>query len=191
MQVSTLLLSNGYWRDVWLTRSYLTNTQKETIILKTLRWEHEYEDRNYDRHRRDAVSMEHLTSSPRVIDIYGYCGNSGLSEFAPGGDIELGLWGSDHTAPQGWNITEVLIVAYQVAKAIADMHNFDKEGVASMAHTDITPSQFVNVDGIYKLNDFNRVRFIRWNKRTKEPCPFHVGNNPGNVSSTVPLLRVF
>jgi hypothetical protein len=33
-------------------------------------------------HRRDAVAMERLTYSPYVMDIYGYCGHSALTELA-------------------------------------------------------------------------------------------------------------
>ena len=70
----TSLLDHGYWRDVWK----LTDSGKETI-LKTMRFEHDYTPRNYDRHRRDAVAMERLKASPYVLDIYAYCGNSGVS----------------------------------------------------------------------------------------------------------------
>ena len=66
---------------------------------------------------------------------------------------------------------------------IAAVHNFDKEGVASIAHTDITPGQFVLVDGVYKLNDFNRARFIRWSREEDRPCGYYVGKNPGKVCS--------
>jgi serine/threonine protein kinase len=34
-------------------------------------------------------------------------------------------------------------------------------------------------DGIYKLNDFNRARFITWDIKKNSPCKFKVGNNPG------------
>jgi hypothetical protein len=68
-----------------------------------------------------------------------------------------------------------------VAASIADMHNIDKEGQASMAHTDITPAQFVWYDGMYRLNDFNRARFLSWSKEFNEPCGYYVGSNPGKV----------
>ena len=68
--------------------------------------------------------------------------------------------------------------------------NFDGEGRASVAHTDITPGQFILVDGKYKLNDFNRARLIRWDKEKNEPCGFHVGNNPGKVSDAVFLFLI-
>jgi serine/threonine protein kinase len=175
-------LTNGYWRDVWMVRDNTGQKMElgEPLALKTIRYEHSYEERNYDRHRRDAVAMEHLTSSPNVIAIYGFCGNSGIFEYATGGSLEDAIWFSDE--PE-WNSTEKLIVAYQVANGLADLHNSDVEGQPSIAHTDITPSQFVFVNkyGRFLLNDFNRCRFIRWNQKTNEACPFHVGSNPGTV----------
>jgi serine/threonine protein kinase len=57
------------------------------------------------------------------------------------------------------------------------------EGRASLAHTDISLGQFVKVGNQYKLNDFNRARFIRWNNETHTACPYWVGSNPGRFRS--------
>jgi hypothetical protein len=94
------LITYGYYRDVWLIREF-DGTKR---VLKTLRYQHEFIARNYDRHRRDAVATERLTKSPHVLDIYGYCGNSGLFEYADGGDISRILWPSKKK-PQ--NITQI------------------------------------------------------------------------------------
>ena len=190
------LIANGYWRDVWKLRNNNlgfsvdngkdkapTSDSEEKAVIKTIRYEHEYTERNYDRHRRDAVAMERLTASDYVMNIYGYCANSGIFEYADGGSIDDSLFYSS-VKESDWSSKERLIVAYQVAKGISDMHNFAKDGVPSMAHTDITGSQFVYVSttGIYKLNDFNRARFLTINKKTQQVCPYHVSNNPGTVS---------
>lgn len=171
------LIANGYWRDVWLVKEF--NSSKR--VLKTLRYEHEYEGRNYDRHKRDALAMERMTKSPHVVDIYGFCGNSGLFQYAKGGDITDKIWPRHIES----NLTTIdkLLIATQVAMAVADVHNFDKEGQASVAHTDITPSQFILIDGVFKLNDFNRARFIRWSTELNEPCGYYVGKNPGKMRS--------
>ena len=47
---------------------------------------------------------------------------------------------------------------------------------------DITPSQFIFINGRWKLNDFNRCRFMRVRKEDGAPCGFYVGANPGKVS---------
>jgi hypothetical protein len=96
--------------------------------------------------------------------------------------LEDSIW---YSQEREWNATEKLVVAYQAVSGLADLHNVDGEGKASIAHTDIVPSQFVfvNSKGRFLLNDFNRCRFIRWNKKENKPCPFHVGSNPGTVSA--------
>ena len=66
---------------------------------------------------------------------------------------------------------------------LAAVHNCDKEGRASIAHTDISPGQFVRVGNIFKLNDFNRARFLRTNVTDGGICAFEVGNNPGKNRS--------
>jgi hypothetical protein len=63
------LLGGGYWRDVWKVK----NSVNEKVVLKTLRYQHDFEERNYDRHRRDAVAMERLTWSPNVSSSRLYC----------------------------------------------------------------------------------------------------------------------
>lgn len=178
------LISNGYWRDVWKVETYVDGPEEfaESYILKMMRYEHAFKPRNYDRHRRDAVATERLTSSPFVVDIYAACGNSGVFEYAGGGSLSDSVW-PEEEATGRWTSQEQLVVAYQAAAGVAALHNVGKEGVPSIAHTDITLNQFVYVDNaeIYKLNDFNRARFIGWNKQTNDSCKFHVGSNPGKV----------
>lgn len=172
------LIAHGYWRDVWKV-----DNGNNTVALKSIRYEHDYVARNYDRHRRDAVAMEQLTSSPWVMDIFGHCGNSGLFEYAAGGSLDDSLFEYENENDK-WKPSERLIVAYQVASGIAATHNHPKEGVPAIAHTDITTSQFVYTEsGLYKLNDFNRCRFIRWNKVKNQTCEYTVGNNPGPFRS--------
>lgn len=87
------------------------------------------------------------------------------------------------------NVFHLADEATQAAMGLADAHNIDKEGQASMAHTDITPGQYILIDGWYKLNDFNRARFLRWSKKKNKPCGYVVGRNPGTVRSKS-LLRL-
>eukprot|EP00978_Attheya_sp_CCMP212_P008458 scaffold19863_cov52-Attheya_sp.AAC.4 len=172
------LINNGFWRDVFLLNDFDGAPQ----ILKMMRYEHGFEGRNYDRHRRDALAMERLTESPHILDIYGFCGNSGLFQFSDGGDMYDAIW-SENKDKKNLTKLDRLHLASQVSIGVADMHNVDKEGQASIAHTDITPTQFLLIDGFYKLNDFNRARFIRWNHNEDKPCTYRVGSNPGKFRS--------
>ena len=193
-------LSNGYWRDVWVlskasgsfdtnlpnndtSSSVETSFSEELTVLKTLRYEHEFNDRNYDRHRKDALASERLSKSPYVVDIYAYCANTAVFEYGKGGDIDGILWDWDEEEEK-YRVNdipsiEMLDLAYQVARAIADMHDVEDDGYASIAHTDITPSQFIFIDGHWKLNDFNRCRFMRVKREDDSPCGFYVAANPG------------
>jgi hypothetical protein len=66
---------------------------------------------------------------------------------------------------------------------LAAVHNIDAEGEATIAHTDIQPGQYIKVNGLWKLNDFNRARFISFSIKNKTACPYFVGNNPGKNRS--------
>ena len=86
--------AHGYWRDVWLV-SKAINNEEEIGVLKTLRKMHDFTDRNYDRHRKDALASERLSKSPYVVDIYAYCSNSAVFEYGDGGDIDSRIWPYD------------------------------------------------------------------------------------------------
>jgi serine/threonine protein kinase len=185
------MVNNGYWRDVWLVEEWTEDSGSAERVVKTIRYQHDFVQRNYERHRRDSVAMERLTGSPYVVDIYGFCANSGLFEFSQGGDIMNAVLPRKKDNPRAGykpkrtkedgelTSLEKLTLASQVSLGIKDLHNYIEEGRPSIAHTDITPTQFVEVGGFYKLNDFNRARFLAVNTETKETCPYEVGNNPG------------
>jgi Protein kinase domain len=182
-EIQVTLEGSGYWRDIWKIQ-YPSRFEPSPLILKTIRYLHDFEERNYDRHRRDAVATERLTWSTNIIHIYSFCANSAIYEFAPGGDIESALWYRENDkSNSSWTSSERLIIAYQVASGIADAHNSERNGIPAIAHTDITTSQFVHVDGIYKLNDFNRCRFLTYDVQRHKNCDFRVGNNPGTFRS--------
>lgn len=182
-------LSHGYWRDVWVLshRNAPDEThekeREELTVLKTLRYEHDFTDRNYDRHRKDALASERLSGSPYVVDIFAFCQNTAVFEYGKGGDIDGKLWPYDEEEEEHYiaelSSWEKLDMSYQVACGIADMHGVEEDGIASIAHTDITPSQFIYINGKWKLNDFNRCRFMREHTKDKSVCGFEVGSNPG------------
>ena len=230
------LIANGYWRDVWEVTSTVAEGEghqkqhQQKVVLKTIRYEHDYDERNYDRHRRDAVAMERLTKSKYVMDIYGFCGNSGLFEYADGGSIEDWLWHSDNDSDRvEWTSQERLgrelqelvvlrvrssamvqcshtrvsnffrllfmqkVVAHQLVSGLVATHNSDKPNVPAIAHADITPSQFVFVKelGIFKLNDFNRCRFIRINKNDDKLCPVRTVSSSINACASFRRIPSF
>jgi len=158
---------------------------------------------------RDAIASERLTSSPRITSVYAFCGNSGFFEFAGGGSLADRLqahyaakYYMDDAENEDRNNDilsqyEKLNLAYQVAAGLADFHDADamrnengRITSAAMVHADITTDQYVNIDGVFKLNDFNRCRFMLRRRDSAarvggdgEPCGFFVGNNPAKNRS--------
>lgn len=132
------------------------------------RFRHDFEDAHFEHDRIDAVAMERLTSSPHVIDVFGFCGHSVLTEFADG--PRLGeLADKSKSKPLAR-----LKIARDIANGLADVHGIDnKDGNnATFVHLDVNPANVVSIGGTLKLNDFNIGIIRRWNTTSQEPCGF-------------------
>ena len=57
-----------------MVNQHLTEDVKS--VLKIMRWKHPYGARAYWNTLADAMVMERLTASPRIVDIYGHCGTA-------------------------------------------------------------------------------------------------------------------
>jgi hypothetical protein len=111
VQERVRLIAGGGWRDVWgiVADHYhhqvengivvTANDNNGFVVVKTLLYHKEAVPRNAERHRRDAMAMERLTSSPNIVDIYSFCGNSGVFEYANGGDLEHAV----RTLAESWH----------------------------------------------------------------------------------------
>mmetsp|Transcript_25037 Transcript_25037/g.54209 ORF Transcript_25037/g.54209 Transcript_25037/m.54209 type:complete len:423 (-) Transcript_25037:270-1538(-) len=210
---ATGYVGSGLWRDVWKVdpraeaasdddeNSHQDNDIVPPAVLKVMKQEHPYDFRNYDRHRRDALVMERLSSSEYVVDIYGYCANSVLSEYVgrtldnliyednkskddeeDGDDLESISF--IESVPELTRKTPVgrIRLALDVFKGISHLH--DVPG-GPIIHADLQAKQFL-IDPstqTVRINDFNRCRFIRWNRTDDKPCSYFVGRNPGKFRS--------
>lgn len=164
------LLATGSYRHVWVLREF-DNTKR---VLKTLRYQREFDSQNFDRHRRDAVALEQLSSSDYVVDIHGFCCNSAIVDYTSDGDLtRLHVGDATHTKE------DLLTIAHDVAASIADAHGL------GIVHADVKPNQFLNFNGSYKLNDFNRAHFMKWNPERNETCGFREKQNWGAVSTVI------
>ena len=179
-------IASGGYRDVYMIRD--RNSSGNKLALKTLKWSREFTERHFDRHRRDAIVADRLVAVPRSVDIYGFCGQSAIYEFAKGGDLRRAIQNrviNPRTVDSAWNSTQKLSIAFQIAASLADVHNVDMEGRASIAHTDISTGQFISIEGDdnFKINDFNRARLLKKNSINNTVCPFHVKSNKGKFRS--------
>lgn len=182
-RVLTKYINSGSYRDVFMITEF-DGTQRALKMLAA--WnDNEFDLKNFERHRQDAVAFEQLSASPTVADIFGYCSNSAFHEFSHEGDLKSHLYTEVGKVRTEESLLpskeERLIIARDAAAALADFHHFDSKGRATMAHTDIKPNQFILLDGRYKLNDFNRIKFLTWNKERNEQCGFEYSKAPGRV----------
>eukprot|EP00566_Odontella_aurita_P013358 CAMPEP_0113534126 /NCGR_PEP_ID=MMETSP0015_2-20120614/4990_1 /TAXON_ID=2838 /ORGANISM="Odontella" /LENGTH=457 /DNA_ID=CAMNT_0000433261 /DNA_START=28 /DNA_END=1401 /DNA_ORIENTATION=+ /assembly_acc=CAM_ASM_000160 len=163
-----VLINNGHFRDVW---SFNEFNGRDQAVLKGIRFEYRFTRSDIEKERKDGVAMERLSSSRHIPDIYGYCFGTGIFELSTGGDLMSHVW--DESWCKRTTQRDRLTIAVQVAAALADVHAFD------IAHTDIAAKQYVLIDGIYKLQDFNRCKLLEWDRQNNETCTFNVGKNPG------------
>ena len=214
-------VAQGFWRSVWAVhppRRDVTNAKNHhhhntaidpnVVVLKTMRRSHELSTRNYDRHRRDAIVMEQLTSSPYVMDIYGFCGNSVLTEYM---DLTLEDIAFDESqdpiiaTDSGEEIvvtsTRRVQLALEMVRGVQAIHELHG---GPIVHADLQAKQFLisRQSGTVKINDFNRCRFMaskHINKTifdsdidamesvanvsrtttTTVPCKFRIPSSPG------------
>jgi hypothetical protein len=184
----SLLSMKGSWRSVWevlgggeplenrLPLRYrlhhnitANNTKAGSIpqaVLKMLKFEsREFDHESFRYHQVDAQAMERLTASPHIVDSYGFCGQSVLTEWAP-------ISARDRVKHK-LSSTERLFMGRELAQALADVHSIDyKNGNnATLTHNDINMANaVVSLDGRLKLNDFNIGVLMRWNG--SQPCGY-------------------
>jgi len=181
---STRLINNGGFRDVWSVSEPAYEDHQEPFVMKTLIYKKKVKFREIDRHRRDANTYAMLQSSIHIPDIYGSCSNTALFDLAPNGTMEDMIYDDKKVEMSKWTAEHRLQYSWQVAKAMTELHSVGNiHDSAAISHTDVSTDQFLWVNGMFKLNDFNRARFIRWNARKEEPCKFIVGKNPGKNRS--------
>lgn len=110
--------------------------------------------------------MERLTSSPHVINVFGFCGHSVVTEYADGSRVgELADKSKKKPLAR-------LKIARDIANGLADVHGIDGDDNATFVHLDVNPANVVSVGGTLKLNDFNIGIIRRWNTTSNTPCGF-------------------
>lgn len=169
-------VGSGLWRDVFK----VTDNVGAVGVLKIMKGEHEVDSRNFDRHRRDALVMERLAASPYIVSMFGFCGNSVLTEFV-GKGLDIVLHDNSTNFPSRNSPMHRLKLSIDIAKSIEVLHGIDG---GPIVHTDLQSEQFlVDETGRVKLNDFNRCRFVAHKNKTGEACPFRIPTAPGEYRS--------
>jgi serine/threonine protein kinase len=181
-----LLLRHGYYRDVWLIPNPIVGDtdlhDAVDFVLKRTRLpidddddEHMPHPNSFNKIQKEALIMERLTSSPRIVSIYGHCGLSVLAETTPDEIVNFIVPESGHAnrtlleqlphiqSMNNYTAIEKLDIALDMSKSIADLHGFSG---GKILHGDIHPVQWLRsrVDGKLKLNDFNNAEILDLNR---------------------------
>lgn len=156
------------------------------LLVRLFRMEHDMEEAFFENARVDAVAMERLTFSPYIVNMYGFCGLTVVTEYAPFELSEVAL---------RLNSTERLNMARKVAQGVSDIHHSIRgddhdsgaSGVefdaaqgnlhrtrTSLVHNDLNLANLrVSQDGSRPvLNDFNIAVLLMKHNETGETCPF-------------------
>ena len=189
-------LGSGLWRQVWNVDPRLPG---EDTVLKMMKAEHVIDARNFDRHRRDGLVMERLTSSPYVVSSYGFCGNTVLTEHG-GMTLDEYIYNDDDDDDKnedvGGNVNKnmntfgkydrstsegKIQLALEVMKGVQALHDIENGPVV---HADIQSKQFLfdPMEGV-KINDFNRCRMLPKKNNTGEICKLKIPSAPGGNRS--------
>lgn len=101
------------------------------------RWEHGATIKTFFNVLRDALVMEKLTASPRIIDMYGHCGTAVWVEAIPyemeevivpgsGYSKQKDLRDEDDVKPKNdYTVDEKLEIALTMAESLSDLHGFE------------------------------------------------------------------
>lgn len=189
--LDSFYISHGYFRDVWVLED---KGRQEKRILKIARFEHKI---GYTLMRgilNDALIMERLTHSPRIVDVYDHCALSIQVEAIPHEVEEYIVPGSGYIKqkdlhdeldvnPQNdYTATEKLEMALEMAESIADLHGF-QDGI--IVHDDIQLCQWLRTaNGALKLGDFNRAQIMKYNTTSGKYCKYRNALGFGNVSDS-------
>ena len=166
-------LGEGSWRSVWkLITNYRgafstsvenNNTVSDpNLVLKLLHTNHDYNKNSFSNHQVDAFAMEALSASNYVVDSFGFCGQSVITEAATT---------SVHSLIKTKTLSSIdrLRIARDLARGLADLHtliahpwekpktnNAHADEPLVFAHHDINPANLISVrDGQIRWNDFN------------------------------------
>ena len=142
------------------------------LAIKILQEGTSYTDRNYDRVRRDGLILERSTKSPYVMDIYGFCGFLVLVPFGNEGHLGRVLRNKKLSSLQK------LQYAYEVSAGLTAVHDIDGEKLSAVTQGDLKADQYLVMDGVLKIGDFNRGRFLRRNSTKPDTaCTYTIGVN--------------
>jgi hypothetical protein len=186
----SLISTKGSWRSVWQYNK--TTTEEEptsssssspsSVALKMLHLHRNFDKQSFEAHATDIMVMDRLTASPYVVNAYGFCGQTVITEFATS-------TGREYVKRYDIGSRDRLRVARDLAQGLADIQalkpliHAPHEDVRMtsplpvFAHNDINIANTVMINGRMKWNDFNIGEILRERKHKKKSTTISTLNN--------------
>ena len=162
-----------------------SNTRK-TLISSTRTT---FDDVTFYQHFVDAAVSNHLSSSKYTLDVYGFCGQSILNEFASTTLEDLILNYKKNNDYHNIPPIQKAVMAREISFALEELHGVD--GNATIVYKDFKPANvFVMKDGSVKLGDFNLSELLSWNVTSNRQCVFRRRKNNAVSVSFCPLYEL-
>lgn len=153
------LLGVGSARIVWKF-----GENDDSVALKTTKIQVQARKSLYESWRIDALLSERLTSSPRVLNVYGHCGLSTLNQV---GTIRPEWYKQHHQSA-----SDKAALALELSRAFEDVHSIDGNDHATAVWRNGKPENVLFVDGKLRIADFDE-SILLWRQHNETLCKFH------------------
>ncbi len=179
----TQYLAQGAFKMAWDLALTDEEGNDEHYVMKTVVYRKATASlKQLNQNTRDALIMERAGRAPdsyeaNVLPMYQYCAITALVPFASRQPLDKYIKGKIISAREMYHL------ALQAARGLYQMQACTDDGIATYAHADVKPPQFLVFDPpqdseedfpLLQLNDFNRGRYIKRSVSNKEPCPFQM-----------------
>ena len=145
------------------------NIYYHAAILKMLKINRGFNDESIKNQESDAIAMDLLTSSPYVLDAYGFCGASVITEYAHN-DARMLL------KSKLLRSRDRFLVGMNLVRGLAHLHGL--KAPLTVVHNDINMGNMLRVQhSSLKFHDFNIGLIIDRNQTKNDPCMFPVQYN--------------
>ena len=171
-------ITSGTRRSAFEMREAV-NGRENQFVYKSVMWNNgkPINEKRVEVQRVDALVLEKLHSSKFIPSINGYCSLGILMDFTPEGTLHDYLKGVRLSGGSTLSPVDRLRITIHIAAGVADLHSIDGSPIPSFYHDDLDWLQYLYVDGIFMLNDFNYAKPIYVKKNnTEEVCKLTKGH---------------
>lgn len=123
------------------------------------------ENQRYENKKAEATLLEHLSASPYIPTMYGFCATSMLNPYASSGTLYYLIKSLRMGGPPLIHGTlDMLKISVQAASGLAALHDADEANRTAFAHNDLDVSQYLYNEEtkVYQLSDFNYGQVINY-----------------------------